>query len=305
MPETRPPPRALALGLLLGLYCVLVWGGYLVVSRMGVLGALQGPEQASLRAIGAGLILLPRFVMTRRRLVAQHGWRRLLALVALVGPVYTLVFVSGMLFAPAGHAGVITPSSVAVITTLLAWRWLGEAPAAARLFGLLLIVLGVGAIGWDGVAGANPGAWRGVPFFLAAAAGWASFTVLLRRWNMNALDATAALSVLSLAYVPVHALWRGARFLDASWGELLVQLAMQGPLTGVLAMLAYARAVWLIGPARTGAIGALVPVMATVLGHLVLGEVLGPLQLLGMALCVAGVLGVVLAPARRRDEGRG
>lgn len=303
MSETRPPPRALALGLLLGLYCVLVWGGYLVVSRIGVLGVLQGPEQASLRAIGAGLILLPRFLLTRRRLVAQHGWGRLLALVVLVGPVYTLVFVSGMLFAPAGHAGVITPSSVAVITTLLAWWWLREAPAPARIFGLALIVLGVASIGWDGVAGVNPGAWRGVPFFLVAATCWASFTVLLRRWGMNALDATAALSVLSLAYVPVHALWRGGRFLEAPLGEVLLQLAMQGPLTGVLAMLAYARAIWLIGAARTGAIGALVPVMATLLGHLVLGEVLGLLQLVGMALSVSGVLCVVLAPARRSDDG--
>lgn len=300
--DTLPPERrAQLLGGALGLYCVLVWGGYLVVSRAGALGVLQGPEQASLRAIGAGLILLPRFVLTQRRLVAQHGRPRLVGIVLLVGPIYTLIFVSGMLFAPASHAGVITPSAVAVLTTLLAWWWLGERPSASRIFGLALIVLGVALIGWDGIAGAHPGAWRGVPFFLFAAACYAAFIVLVRRWAMSGLDATTVLSVLSLPYVPLHFLWRGERLLAAPWHELLVQLLMQGPLTGVLATLAFARVINLLGPTRAGAIGALVPVMATLLGWLLLAEPLGPLQLGGMTAAVAGVLCVVLWTARRKS----
>lgn len=297
---TLPPERrAQLLGGALGLYCVLVWGGYLVVARVGAVGLLQGPEQASLRAIGAGLILLPRFLMTQRRLVAQHGWARLIGLAVLVGPIYTLIFVTGLEFAPAGHAGVITPSSVAVLTTLLAWWWLGEVPSVPRIFGLALILFGVALIGWDGIAGAHPGAWRGVPFFLLSAACYAAYIVLLRRWSMNGLDATTVLSVLSLPYVPVHALWRGDRLLSAPWQDLLIQLLMQGPLTGVLATLAFARVIWLLGATRAGAIGALVPVMATLLGWLLLAEPLGPLQLGGMSVAVAGVLCVVLWPARR------
>jgi drug/metabolite transporter (DMT)-like permease len=299
-PEATRPARALVIGGGLGLYCVLVWGGYLVVSRIGATGLLQGPEQASLRAIGAGLILLPRFLMVRGRLVAQHGWPRLIFLSLLVGPPYMILFVQGLAYAPASHAGVITPSSVAVLTTLLAWWWLGEVPSAGRIAGLALVVAGVVAVGWDGVSGAHPGAWRGVPFFLIAAGCYASFIVLLRRWRIDGMDASTILSVLSLPYVPLHALWRGARLLAAPWHDLLLQLAMQGPLTGVLATMAFARVIWLLGPTSAGAIGALVPVMATLLGWGVLGEPLGPLQLAGMALAVAGVLCVVLLPGRRR-----
>jgi drug/metabolite transporter (DMT)-like permease len=299
-PDPARPTRSLVVGSLLGLYCVLVWGGYLVVSRMGAVGLLQGPEQASLRAIGAGLILLPRFVMVRRRLVGQHGWPRLIFLSVLVGPPYMICFVHGMTYAPASHAGVITPSSVAVLTTLLAWWWLGEAPSRGRIAGLALVVAGVVAVGWDGVAGVHPGAWRGVPFFLGAAVCYASFIVLLRRWRIDGLDATTILSVLSLPYVPLHFLWRGERLLAAPWQDLLLQLAMQGPLTGVLATIAFARVIWLLGPTSAGAIGALVPVMATLLGWAILGEPLGPLQLAGMVLAVAGVLCVVLLPAARR-----
>jgi drug/metabolite transporter (DMT)-like permease len=293
-----PERRALLLGGALGLYCVLVWGGYLVVARMGAVGLLQGPEQASLRAIGSGLILLPRFMMVRRRLVAQHGWPRLLAITLLVGPVYILVFVSGMIFAPASHAGVITPSSVTVVTTLLAWWWLGDRPTAPRIAGLALVIAGVVAIGWDGIAGNHPGAWRGIPFFLVAAVCYAAYIVLVRRWGMNGLDATTVLSVLSLPYVPMHALWRGDRLLAAPTGELLLQLAMQGPLTGVLATLAFARVIWLLGPTQASAIGALVPAMATFLAWLILSEPLGPVQLAGMALAVAGVLAMVLVGRR-------
>ena len=54
-------------GLALGAYCVLVWSGYVIVARSSATGVLGGPEQASLRAIGAGLILLPRFLLTSAR----------------------------------------------------------------------------------------------------------------------------------------------------------------------------------------------------------------------------------------------
>jgi drug/metabolite transporter (DMT)-like permease len=291
--------RARLLGLGLGLFCVLVWSGYVVIARYSAGGLLQGPEQASLRIMGAGLFFLPRFILARRRLVAQHGWRRLLLLTLATGPSYTMLFVTGLVFAPVAHGGVITPAAVAVATTLLAWWWLGEVPQPARIAGLGLVVLGVGVVGWDGIAGANPGAWRGLPFFLSAATLWAAFSVLIRRWNVAGLDAVTIISVLSLPFVPVHALWRGERFLEAAWPELLMQFVMQGVLTGVLVNVAFARTVWLLGPARAGAISALVPVLATVLGWALLREPLSILQLAGMAIAVTGVLAVVLIPSRR------
>ncbi len=294
----RPERKALLLGASLALYCVLVWGGALVVARIGAVGLLQGPEQASLRAIGSGLILLPRFMLVRKRLVAQHGWPRLIAVTLLVGPIYMLVFITGMVFAPASHAGVITPSSVMVVTTILAWWWLGDRPTGPRIAGLLLVILGVVAIGWDGIGGNHPGAWRGIPFFLVAACCYAAYTVLLRRWRMNALDATTVLAALSLPFVPIHALWRGDRLLAAPAADVLLQLAVQGPLSGVLATLAFARVVWLLGPTQASAVGALVPAMATFLAWLVLSEPLGPVQLAGMALAVAGVMTMVLAGKR-------
>lgn len=294
-----PAPRAQALGLVFALYCVLAWSGYLVAARWGAIGVLQGPEQASLRAIGAGAILLPYFLRRRRRLVAQHGWWRLLGLAALVGPIYALVFVQGLVFAPASHAGVITPSSIAVMTSLFAWWLLAEPPTRGRVLGLATVIAGVLLIGWDGMTGANAGAWRGIPFFLCGAALWSMFTVLLRRWNVGGLDATATIAVLSIAYVPLHLLWRGERFLQASWGELLAQLAIQGPLTGVLASFAYARAVWLLGAAPASTVTSLVPVGATALGFALLGEPLSVRQLGGMVVCIVGVLSVVLLPSRR------
>lgn len=302
MSPPAPTPSARALGLGLAGFCVLAWSGFLVVARLGATGVLQGPEQASLRAIGAGLILLPRFLLTRRRLVAQHGWGRLLALAILAGPPYALVFVSGLAFAPASHAGVIAPSSTAVITALFAWWLLAEPPSRGRILGLALIVAGVGLIGWDGISGANPGAWRGIPFFLAAATSWSLFSVLLRRWGIGGLDATATIAALSLSYVPIHLLWRGANFMAAPWDELLLQLVMQGPVAGVLASIAFARAIWLLGPAPTTTVTSLVPVGATILGWLVLDESVSLRQLGGMAVCIAGVLCVVLMPSRRRTE---
>jgi drug/metabolite transporter (DMT)-like permease len=155
-------------------------------------------------------------------------------------------------------------------------------------------------IGWDGVAGAHPGAWRGDLLLLGAGGTWAVFTLLLRRWQVPAIPATAAVTIVSaLAVVPVWMPFRLGAVLDLPPAALLLHVAMQGLVLGALAMFLYARAVELLGPTRAATLSIMVPVTALLLAAFVLAEPISWLQGGGAALAVGGMLGAVLFTGRK------
>jgi drug/metabolite transporter (DMT)-like permease len=92
--------------------------------------------------------------------------------------------------------------------------------------------------------------------------------------------------------LPGRSLWH------AGWTEFLVQLIYQGPLTGIVALLAYTRAVALLGATRASAFTALLPLSALVLAIPVVGEWPDLRTAIGALLAAVGVL-LATAFARR------
>jgi drug/metabolite transporter (DMT)-like permease len=163
-----------------------------------------------------------------------------------------------------------------------------------------VMATGVLMIGWDGVAGAHPGAWRGDILLVLAGGTWAVFTLLLRRWQVPAIPATAAVTIVSaLAVLPVWLPWRAAAVLALPTTSVLLHVAMQGLVLGALAMFLYARAVELLGPTRAATLSIMVPVTALLLAALLLHEPISLLQVMGASLAVGGMLAAVLFTGRK------
>ena len=120
----------------------------------------------------------------------------------------------------------------------------------------------------------------------------------MRRAGLAALDATALTCVISLAYLPVYLLSGASRLSLAPLGELVVQAVYQGVLASAVALLAFNRAVALLG-ARAPGFTALVPVLATLGAAAVLGEVPGGVEIAAVAAVAAGVLFNALGGTRR------
>jgi drug/metabolite transporter (DMT)-like permease len=163
------------------------------------------------------------------------------------------------------------------------------------------LVAGVLLIGWDGVAGAHPGAWRGDLILVAAGTVWAAFTLLLRRWQVPALAGNAALCGLSaLILLPPWLALGGGAVPHLPWQMALTQMVAQGLIASALATTLYARAGELMGATRTACLTALVPVTAVILSVLVLDEPLGAVKLAGVVLAVGAMLVAVLFTGRRQ-----
>ena len=118
---------------------------------------------------------------------------------------------------------------------------------------------------------------------------FAIFALLLRLWRIEAMRATAIVSVLTLFYVPIHAVAFGfERMIAVGWAENLLQAVVQGVFSGPTAIYLFARSVVLLGVSRAAVFPSLVPGFTLLVGYVALGEQPTLAQLAGLAIVLFG-----------------
>lgn len=274
-------------GTIYGILAAVVWGAWPVLSRAGIDRTLGPQDITVLRFAVAGLILLPVFL--RHRTGRAKRWQ-VLCLCCGAGVPYVLVMVGGLSFAPAGHAGVITPASMLAFSTLGGVFLLGDRIQPHRLFGLVIIVLGLCVIGFENFAAITKDFWIGDLMFLAGGLLWASYTVGCRAWSVDPLQATALVSVLSMVgFTPVYLATGPHGLFEAPLSEIAFQAIFQGVFAAVLALLFYTRSVAILGASRGAVFSAMVPGIAVLLAYPVLGDVPSPFEFAGVITVTLGV----------------
>jgi drug/metabolite transporter (DMT)-like permease len=251
------------------------------------------------RYVVAGLLMLPVLVYFGASDLAGIGWRRGAILLATGGPPFTVLQTAGLAYAPLGHGGVITPAAVAIISTVLAALILRERPGLVHLAGACLMVLGIVLIGWDGLRGATGAyTWVGDLLFLGAAVPWAIFSVIVRRWRLDALRAITVVAVLSaVVTVPGYlAVADIAHLRTLPVSALVFQGILQGAMHGILAMLGFTHAVRVLGVSRAVFFAAVVPAISVLIGIPALHEIPSAEQWLGLGVVTIGLLAAVLLP---------
>lgn len=295
-PAPRTPPGlepaetgrlAAALGITLAMG---IFAGNFVGVRHGLLAGIGRFDFVALRYGVAGLVFLPALLKAGIVRLAGVGWRRGVILTALGGAPYFFLAVLGLSFAPASHAVVLNPGLTTLAAQFFAWRLVGRKPPAGSLAGIAAIVAGLLAIGWEGLALSGPKVWVGDLILAVSGANWGLFAVLLQRWRVRALDATAIISVLSLPLVAGWVFLAGTALDRAPLAEVVLQAAYQGLLAGGLGILLFNRAVVVLGSAAAALFPPLVPVFGTILAAVWLNEAITPPRALGIALVIGGMI---------------
>ncbi len=207
---------------------------------------------------------------------------------------------AGLLFTTPAKAGFITGLSV-VIVPLLGILILRERPTIAVISGITLATVGLGLLslaGGDLSGGINPGDL----LVLACAFSFAAHIFTVGRFapRMNAL----LLTMTQIATVVVLA---GAAALlfegPTAWppsGQPLFAALFTGLLATALAFGLQTRAQRFTTATHTALIFATEPVFAALASFVLIGELLGPAQLAGCGLILAGMLAAEMGPTLGR-----
>jgi drug/metabolite transporter (DMT)-like permease len=301
-------PRAV--GLAAAVVTVTIWTSFIVIARASASHNLLPLDIAFLRIIGAGSVLLPWgwWLMRAQR---QRGEAvgsllglsplplRITALAGLFGSLlYAMLAYSGFFFAPAAHASVLMPGSLPLWTSLLAFLILHDPISKARATGLACIVMGDLLVGGASLLKAFEGGevWKGDLLFMSAAFCWSVYSVLVRRFGLDAVRATIAITSFScITFLPVYG---GLVFFElvpshlgsAPVGEMWFQAIYQGVGSVVISGITFNLMIRYYGPVRSTMITALVPGLSALGAVAVLGEPMHLNLIAGLALVTSGIL---------------
>lgn len=285
-------PSADTVGIALGVTAALIWGSYLAMARAGVSAGLGAADIAFIRFSVAGLIMAPWLLRHRPLSMAGVGWGRAIMLAMVAGPLFIFVGAGGFQFAPLAHGAVLQPAALTLGAMIAASMMFGDRLTSARIVGIAAILVGLGVIAGPGLLSGGALTPIGDAMFVTAGLMWAAFSILSKRWAVSPLAATAVVSVLSgLIYVPGYLAVSGLDRLSAlSFDTLLTQVLVHGVLSGVVAVIAFSRAVQLLGPGRAAVFPAMVPAAAILLGVPIVGEWPTALQFAGLGIVTGGLL---------------
>lgn len=313
MPSASPTRRSFWVGIACAIGVLAIWTSFILIARVSAKGHLSPFDIAFVRFAFSGLIVLPLVFFRGRWLLAQLApdprlaLARGAALAAVAGIGYCSLAYSGFFFAPVSHAAVLLPGSLPLYTALLAALLLGERFRRARLVGLAIMVAGDLLIGGASLLQAFRGdqTWKGDLLFLGASVSWALYSVLCRRWRLDAVPATCAIAIGCLAsYVPLFAAGAAAglvptQLASAPWSEVAFQAVYQGGFAMLIAGMAFTQVVKTFGPVRTTMVTAMVPMLAAVLAIPLLGEPMTAVGVLGLFCVTLGLLIGLRAQALR------
>lgn len=309
-PGPEQSPRSKAFGGWVALVVVYVfWGGTYLGIRVGV-ETIPPLMLAGVRYLLAGLILFPIALRTGtpELRAADRPTRPAWIACGIVGLLLLLggngLVSVGERSVPSGLASLLVatvPLWLLVMDAALTRTWLGWLPLTGLLAGLVGVALLAGLGDGASATGASGG---GIAIILFASVCWALGTILSARLNglpQRPLLATAMQMLVGGAIITALAAatgeFNGFTLGQVSLRSWLALLYLIGP-GSILALSAYGIAVRSLPTSTVATYAYVNPVVAVVLGTLILSEKLTPMMLLGGALIVAAVALIV----RRRGS---
>jgi drug/metabolite transporter (DMT)-like permease len=264
---------------------VLIWSGFVLMARHAGVSALNGYDLTALRFGTAAALLLPAWIFWKRVPIFNL---RMLSLALSGGIAYSVVVYWSFHFAPGGHGAVLISGMLPFFMAACAWVVLGETPRRSLWLSLIVIALGMAALGVDTFRHSGS-TWRGDLMMATSSLIWAIYTVLVRRFGYSPAETTIGVALLAcLIYLPVYIVFLPKGMAQVPLSAVLAQAFYQGVLVVIVAMVFYMQAMVRLGPTRLGAIMAVVPAVAGLGAWLVLQEPLSAFLVAGLVLTSTG-----------------
>ncbi|MBI5720435.1 MAG: DMT family transporter [Burkholderiales bacterium] len=280
---------------------IILFVGFVLVSKFGLRTALVPWDLAAMRFAVAGSVMLP--------VALKHGFlglgpRRVLLLAGSGGLGFALCAYWGFALAPAHHGSALVHGTLPLTTALVSCILLRTRPNRWQLCSSIAVAAGAAAILGTSLAAADRGPVMGDLLLLGASLCWSSFGVLSNRWRPPPFAAAALVAVVSAAlYLPLYLAAGVGHLHEAALRDIAQQAVFQGLAIGVGSILVYSIAVASIGPGATALAAAAVPTLTATGAMLLLGESLAKSEVIGLALVTLGIiLGSMGLGARLRSS---
>ena len=240
----------------------------------------------------AAALLVPIARMLGLSLPRTLGTWRSYAILALLNNVIPFsLIVYGQTTIASGLASVLN-ATTPLFTLLVARMFAGESLTVARLGGVVLGLGGVAILMGPDALSANAASTIGMLCVLGAALSYALAALWMRRLKGTPplVSAAAQLVCSTFVLLPVAGLVDRFWTLPASGASAVAAVVGLAAVSTALAYIVFFRISATAGPTNVMLVTLLIPVSATALGTLVLGESLAPHQIAGALVIASGLV---------------
>ena len=274
----------------------IVWGSTYLGIRVAVQeGSGFPPMIMSATRVFAGsliLIALARFIQKQSLRLTKEEWVVLsISGLALWWGGNGLLAIAEMTV-PSGYAALIiscTPIWVAIIESILDKK----RPSVFLIISLLIGVAGIAVLNWPAIIAGNLNDLKGLFLLIIAGLSWGAGSIYQKRKNIQTTPEissavqqfTGGIALLITSFIiseptmnPVPSAWW-------AWGYLII-------FGSVIAFTSFVKALKLLPPNIVFTYAFVNPVVAVLLGFIILGEPITPWTFAGATLVLVGVLGV-------------
>ncbi|WP_426289015.1 DMT family transporter [Ensifer adhaerens] len=267
---------------------VLIWAGWILATRHSA-GTALGTIDLGLIRYGVPAVLLAPVWLKTGLLPRKLPLLLLVLMVAGSGALFFQVSAFAIHSVPASSVGVLLGGSMPLATALIGITVFGERPDRMRVLGFAAILAGVAILLARSLGSAASTGWSGYALLPTAATLWAIYTHAFRRSGLSPLQGSALIAIWSFLIHLGLAACFGTTLGSVPAQEIALQVTSQGLLSGLVAMVAYGFAVKSLGGTQAAAFTALTPVLAMIGGAVLLGEQIGPFEILAAVVTATGV----------------
>lgn len=298
MPESSAPQPRLspATGMIL---VTLFWGGNFTATKIAFTEIPPLAFTALRFMIATAVLWVIVGRLEGRKPLPPGAFKRLLILGVVGQSIYQVFFIEGLARTSATKSAIILSTLPVAVTVGAALLRIEEVTSRQR-WAVVVATVGVAAV--LAARGGSIGGPIGVGDLLlfCGVIAWTAYTLMLRSWAlpMSTLAITAwtlytGTPLLVIVGLPQLVATEWGAVTIAGWGGTLYAAV----LSLVAAYILWNRGVAQLGAARASVYNTLVPFVAAIIAFAALGEVPGPLHVLGGLLIVAGILLARQAPA--------
>ena len=270
---------------LAGVLVVLIWSGWITISRYGVHTRLTPADITLLRYCTAFCVVLPFAV--------RYPWKKFTLYQYLVvglgvGFPYTMVSFYGLMEIRAAHAGVLVNGMLPVFGAIAAWIHFKQRVSAVRYAAIALVfAANLAMIGKNFFSSDH---LLGIVLLLSAAVIYTFHMVGVRLWGFTWKDVFVVVPVVNVAlFLPLWFFFPSTGF-TVPVSEMVLQAGYQGVIVNIVALSCVAYAIRHLGTLTVSLFMSFVPVTTAILAWLILGENLTVQEITGIAGCTCGLL---------------
>jgi drug/metabolite transporter (DMT)-like permease len=282
---------------------VSIWGAWIVLTRRAVTHSLSPAAIGVLRMTAPTILLAP--AIWRAGIFARGRIVPLIFCIIGAGTPFVLLTATGMQYASSADFAALVPGTMPLFVALISALFFKERIGWLRAAGFACCSAGVFAIAGRSLAEADAHTSFGHLLLLWASLNYAGYTLGFRASGLTPIEATGIVAFWSLLMIlpfgapPVIEAVRAGHL-----HEVLFQAALQGVLSGIVALVAFNTGIDRLGASKGAAFVALVPAVATLLAIPVLGEWPDVAAIVGVATTSLGVLLASGILARTETNGR-